>query len=156
MFAVLQEWRASLVRCESGQALVEFALTFSILFGFIIGLMQVSLALYSYEYISEIAREGTRYAIVHGPNCMTSGGVPCEVTDTAGAGSFPSVDSYVSGTELPNMGGGTVTVNTSYPNGELENKPVQVTVTYAFPYQIPFFPSKTLSLSSTSVMYIVQ
>jgi hypothetical protein len=33
---------------------------------------------------------------------------------------------------------------------------VQVAVTYAFPFRIPFIPSGTLTMHSTSVMYIAQ
>jgi hypothetical protein len=118
--------------------------------------MQLCMAFYMHEYISELAREGARYAIVHGPDCLTSSGTSCMVTATSGAGSFPSVNAYVSQSGLPNLGGGKVTVNTTYPSGEAVNQPVKVNVTCAFPYNIPFVPVTTLSMSSTSEMYIIQ
>jgi hypothetical protein len=63
----------------------------------------------------------------------------------------------VSGNGLPNIGGGAATVVTTYPDGdEAPGHRVQVTITYVFPYRIPFVLSKSLSLSSKSVMYIVQ
>jgi Flp pilus assembly protein TadG len=151
-------WRHGLnrgcLRGEEGSQLVEFALTLPILLGLIFGLMQICLAFYTHAYISELAREGTRYAIVHGPTCKTSGGASCTVT-AAG------VNSYVSGLGWPNLGGGTLSasnVTTTYPGtgGELVGNPVVVTVTYQFPYKIPFVTSKTLSLSSTSEMTIIQ
>jgi Flp pilus assembly protein TadG len=151
-------WRESrergCLRGEEGTELVEFALTLPILLGIIFGLMQICLAFYTHEYISELAREGTRYAIVHGPTCKTSGGASCTVT-AAG------VSSFVSGLGWPNLGGvvfSASNVTTTYPGagGELVGNPVVVTVTYNFPYKIPFVTSKTLSLSSTSKMYIVQ
>ena len=143
------------LRGEEGAAnLVEFALTLPILLGVIFGLMQVCLAFYTYEYISELAREGTRYAIFHGPTCLTSGGASCTATAA-------NVNSYVAGLGWPNLGGvafSASNVTTTFPGtgGELVNNPVVVTVTYQFPYHIPFVTSKTLTLSSTSQMTIVQ
>jgi hypothetical protein len=55
------------------------------------------------------------------------------------------------------MGGGPMTVNTTYPDGnENPGSRVQVTVSYAFPFRIPSIPASTLTMTSTSVMYIVQ
>ena len=137
-------------RSQNGESLVSFALTFPVLFGFLFGIMQVSMAYYTYQWMSETAREGARYAIVHGSTCETSGGASC--TSTASA-----VNSYVSGTGLPNIGGGASTVITTYPDGdEAPGHRVQVSLTYVFPYKIPFMVSKNLSLTSQSVMYIVQ
>jgi len=90
-------------RSQNGESLVSFALTFPVLFGFLFGIMQVSMAYYTYQWMSETAREGARYAIVHGSTCETSGGASC--TSTASA-----VNSYVSGTGLPNIGGGASTI----------------------------------------------
>ncbi len=146
----------TLMRGERGNALVSFALSLPILFAFIFGLMELCLGFYSHECISELAREGARYAIVHGPNCMTSSGISCTVTATTGAGSFPGVNAYVSQSGLPNLGGGTITVNTTYPNGELVNQPVKVKVTCSFPFNVPFVPATTFNMSSTSEMYIIQ
>jgi Flp pilus assembly protein TadG len=141
-------------RCgEEGQSLVEFALTLPILLGFIFGLFQVCMAFYSSQYISELAREGTRFAIFHGPNCTTSAGASCTATAT-------QVGAYVTGLKWPNLGGGTVSVDTAvgdmYPSGEVIGKPVVVTVTYIFPYKIPFVSSQTLTLKSSSQMTILQ
>jgi Flp pilus assembly protein TadG len=141
----------NLVRSEEGQSLVEFAMTFFILFGFVFGLMQTCLAYYTHEYISELAREGTRYAIVHGPSCETSAGASCAV---AAAG----INSYVSGLSWPNLAGGTMTPATTYigVGGDLDGNFVKVTVTYVYPYKIPFFMKSNFNMSSSSVMTIIQ
>jgi hypothetical protein len=120
------------------------------LFTFVFGLMQVSLAYYTYEWISECAREGTRYAIVHGSTCQTAGGASCTVTSSG-------VNTYVAGIGLPNLGGGRMTVTTTYPDGdEVPPHRVQVTVTYLFPYNIPWVTSRSLNMSSSSEMTILQ
>jgi hypothetical protein len=78
------------------------------------------------------------------------------VTATTSSGSYPSVNSYATQLNIPNLAGGKISATTTYPNGELVNQPVSVTVTYTFPYRIPLMASQNLTLSSTSVMYIVQ
>jgi Flp pilus assembly protein TadG len=149
--------KGNLARDEKGETLVAFAVTLPILLSFLFGMMQVCLVFYTYEWISEAAREGTRYAMVHGSTCETSGGVSCTVTATTGGGTFPSVNGYVSAIGLPNLGGGTMNVATTYPDGdEVPPHRVVVNVTYTFPYKIPFVSTKPISLSSTSEMSLLQ
>jgi TadE-like protein len=139
------------LRDESAESMVSFALSASILFMFIFGLTNMCLAFYTYESISELAREGVRYAIVHGSTCQTASGSSCEVTSA-------QVNSYVQGLGIPNVGGGTMSVNTTYPDGgeAPDADRVQITVSYSFPWHIPFSGSQTVSMSSTSEMYIIQ
>jgi Flp pilus assembly protein TadG len=135
---------------EEGSALVEIALTLPVLITFFFGLIEVSLAFYTHQVLSESAREGTRYAIVHGSTCTTGSGSACTV-------SAATVNSYVSGLSWPNFGSSAMSVNTTYPDGnEAPGSRVQVTITYGFPFRVPFIPTSTLTMSSSSVMYIVQ
>ncbi len=137
--------RGNLVRSETGSSLVEFAICCPVLFGFVFGLMQVSLAFYTHEYISELAREGTRWAMVRGSGCSGC------------TASTSSVEAYVSSIGLPNLAGGKMHVVASYPDGnETAPDPVEVTVTYIFPYKIPFVTSSNLTMTSRSEMPIVQ
>jgi Flp pilus assembly protein TadG len=154
-YPVRNAGKGSPSRSEDGQSLVEFALTLSILLGFIFGLMQVCLAFYTYEWISECTREGSRYAMVHGPTCVTYSGASCTV-------SAAGVNNYVSGIGLPNLAGGVMTPATSYlaPGGgagsNVDGDYVQVVVTYAFPYKIPFVMQSNLTMTSASTMTIIQ
>ncbi len=66
---LLRAGPARLLRRESGQALVEAALTLPQLCAFLYMLIELCLAYYSYCMISESARQGTRYAMVHGAAC---------------------------------------------------------------------------------------
>ena len=135
---------------EEGSSLVEFAISIPVLLTFFFGLIQVCIATYTRDAISESAREGTRYAMVHGSSCQTPSNASCTLAAAA-------INAYVSSCPWPNLGGGTMTVNTIYPDGnENPGSRVQVTVTYAFPFRIPYIPSSTLTMTSTSVMYIVQ
>ena len=135
---------------ESGQSLVEFALTFSILMTFIFALIEICLAFYSNGMISESAREGTRYAIVRGSTCLNSSQVSC-TTSVAG------IRSYVLGLGLPNLAGGTMTVTPSFPDiNQNPGSRVKVDITYSFPIRLPLVPQQSLSFDSYSVMYIIQ
>ena len=50
---------------ESGQELVEYALVFPLLFLLLFGLLEVGLIAFSYNTITNGAREGARYGIFH-------------------------------------------------------------------------------------------
>lgn len=141
-----------------GATLVETAISISVVMIFIVGLAQMCLAWYTWETISDLAREGSRWAIVRGATCETSAAASC----TAAAS---DVQQFVSHIEFPNVAGGTFQPTASWPGGgpsscaagsQQVGCPVQVTVTYTFPWRIPFVSPRALSLSSTSVMYIVQ
>jgi Flp pilus assembly protein TadG len=148
--SALRRRRQNPARSEEGGALVEFALTVPILFTFFFGLIEVSMALYMHQVLSECAREGTRYAMVHGSTCVNGAGSSCTMTAA-------SVNSYVSGLTWPNIGGAPIVVSTTFPDGnQSPGSRVKVYVSYAFPYRVPFIPPTTLNMSSTSVTYIVQ
>jgi Flp pilus assembly protein TadG len=148
--AIAWSRRRSLARDVDASALIEFVLTSSVLFTLLFCFMEVCLVFYSYDLISEAAREGTRYAMYRGASCPSSSNPTCEVTAT-------QVNTYVSGLVWPNLGGGTITPNTTYPNGnENVGSTVQVTVTYVFPIKMPFVPTHSITMASTSVMPILQ
>jgi Flp pilus assembly protein TadG len=135
---------------ESGATLVEFAFSMPILLSLIFGLIEVCMACYTHEMISEVAREATRYAIVHGATCETGSGSSCTATASA-------VNTFASSVTWPNIGGGAITPNTTYPDGnEAPGSRVKVQVTYVFPLSIPFIPATHLTMSSASEMYIIQ
>jgi Flp pilus assembly protein TadG len=72
------------VHGEEGAALVEMALASIVMLAMLFGIIEMSLAIYTYTFVSDAAREATRYAIVRGPdsctisptfpNCNLSGG----------------------------------------------------------------------------------
>ncbi|MGC1421488.1 MAG: TadE family protein [Terracidiphilus sp.] len=135
---------------EKGQAVIEVALALPIIAAFTFMMIELCLAFYSYCMISESAREGTRYAIVRGATCQTGTGGSC----TASAS---TINDAVKHLGWPNLGTGTLSANTTYPDGnENPGSRVQVVVNYVYPYNIPFAPKGTLNMSSKSVMYIVQ
>lgn len=135
---------------ESGGSMIEFALSFSALMTFVFCLMETCIALYSYGLISESAREATRYAVVHGSTCLTSSSTSC----TASAA---TINTYAKNLGLPNIGGGTLNVNTTFPDGSnVPGDRVNVSIQYTMPIKLPFVPTNSLSMTSASQMYILQ
>lgn len=135
---------------QGGQALIECALTFTVLMTFFLAFMEICLIFYSYCMIAESAREGTRYASVHGSTCVTGSQSSC----TASAS---SINAYVSAIGWPNLGGGTLTPATTFPDGnEAPGSRVQISVSYVFPITVPFLPAQAVSMASTSETYIIQ
>jgi Flp pilus assembly protein TadG len=150
-------------RSEHGSSLVETALSLTILLSVALGVMEMSLALYTYHFISDAAREGTRFAIVRGSSCAANAGLAsaCPATQA-------NIQSYVQGLGFPGIDPSLMTVTTTpylaYPTGTVctaafltcmsPGNQVKVTVSYQFPLSIPFLPARTLTMSSTSQMVI--
>jgi Flp pilus assembly protein TadG len=149
---------------ERGSAMLEIALSCLMFLSFLFGIMEISLAVYSYHVVAESAREATRYAIVRGGTfsnaCTTPGWATCQAQPA-------DIQTYVRNLNL-GLNPNNVTVTTawaSYPAGVTCtpsascNNPgnlVTVTVQYNFPLSIPFVPPRTLAMSSTSAMVISQ
>jgi Flp pilus assembly protein TadG len=165
----LRVQRLRRVSGENGAAIVEFALSAAILLSLVFGIMGLSMALYSYHFISNAAREGTRYAIVRGSACPSvlpgcpDPGTPVDVQTYLRTASYPG-----NGGTFPGIIPGNLTATVTFPTtGTPACTPsvnpcdnpgnlVQVTVNYQFPLNIPFVPSETLTMSSTSQMVISQ
>ena len=132
---------------QRGTSVVEFALCSAILLTLAFGVLALSLAVYSYHFISEAARQGTRYAMVRGTTCQFSN--PCTATSD-------EIQSYVQGLgrAYPGINPNLMNVQTTWLQGKNPGDPVEVTVTYAFPLWIPFVPSQTLTMTSSSQMTI--
>jgi hypothetical protein len=133
---------------ESGQALVEFAFVFMFWVIMVIAILEMVLLLHTYNVLADSAKEGVRYAIVHGTNnsipcgpltCADVTGPAAPAGTTPGYGSGFGVVKTFAQYSLHSTSGMTVTIN--YPGGDATpaNKtPNRVQVVVAYPYQ-PFF-----------------
>jgi Flp pilus assembly protein TadG len=151
--------RSRLLR-EEGSSIVEIALSMIVLSMILFGLLRMCMALYTYHFVSDAAREGTRYAIVHGSACQVSG-VSCTVTTA-------QIQTYVKNLGFPGINPAAITVTTTYaaypagttcsPSAACNNPGnlATVTVQYVFPLSIPYVKTRTLTMSSTSAMVISQ
>jgi Flp pilus assembly protein TadG len=153
-------------RGERGQALLEIAMCSVLLLLLLFGSMELSLALYSYHFVSAAAREGTRYAVVRGSGCTVAG---CPATQA-------SIQNYVRELGFPGINPSSMTVTvTCGPNPTPPASPVlaacvatggtpnyvqgnlvQVVISYQYLLIVPFFRTNTIHMTSTSQMVISQ
>lgn len=152
---------------DAGSEMVEFALSICVWVGAIFLIMYGSFALYAAHFVANAAEGAGRYAMVrgsswNGSSCSTTATLDCTASST-------DVSKYVTGTMPPGLSSASTSVSTSWPgttstggtcdSDDGANSPncvVKVTVTYNFRFPVPFFPQKTLPLSSTSQVTIAQ
>jgi Flp pilus assembly protein TadG len=160
-------------RDESGGTLVETALSIFLLLTFMFGIIEGSLGIYSYHFIANAAREGTRYAIVRGSTWIPA----CTSTVYSGCtASAAQIESHVSNLSLPGIDstklvvtpqcaaavGGTFGTFGTFP-GTCNAAGDMVQVTVSYPYSIPIVgikgscsAPKKFCMTTTSEMVISQ
>jgi Flp pilus assembly protein TadG len=153
---------------ESGSALIEAALSMGILLTLIFGIVEISLAAYTYHFISEAARQATRYAIVRGSSFTTDCTAPTYANCIAQSGTTGDITVYVQNLAFPGIDKTKMTVSSTWLNSDgtacvgteavckAPGNQVQVTITYSYPLNIPFVPLNTWTLKSISQMVISQ
>jgi Flp pilus assembly protein TadG len=149
------------VRRQRGNTLTEFALIVPFMLAAIFGVIEFGRALYTYHFVSYAAQEASRWASVRGRSCR--------VYAEACPASPADVEDYV--TSITPVGidksPAKLLVETEWvaPPGRgnncaaYQNNPgcsVQVAVTYNFKFILPFMPSSTYPMKSTSEMVISQ
>lgn len=168
---------------EEGSQLVEMALTCGILMALLIGLLQITLAVYSYHYVSEAAREATRWAIVRGSAC--TGFTHCNAANSdiqtyAQSLGYPGItaahltthtwwytatyDTTVTPNTIAGAGGLTQCGTEDTPSAGCNQPGNQVKVQVSYTYSMGAFnllfgkiiPSRTINITSTSAMVISQ
>lgn len=157
LISLRRHQNGDLIRGEDGGSLIEFALVLTAMMTFVMVVMQLCIAFYSYGMITECAREATRWAVTRGSTCQTSSLTSCTTTTTA-------ISNYAKSLGYPNIGGGTMNVTTTFPDtyNSIANCEtpsvcrVLVTITYTVPIKLPLVPKNAISLSTSSKMYFVQ
>jgi Flp pilus assembly protein TadG len=158
------------LREEDGAAMVETAISASVLLMVLIGMTQLFMGLYGYHYVAYAAREGTRWAMVRGSECSTDsltmpncGAVGADIQSHVQGLGFPGIDSTKVTATAKWMTPSTYptswtlcSTDTPGTNCNIPGHMVVVDVTYAYPLSIPFLNKQTLNMTSTSSMVITQ
>jgi Flp pilus assembly protein TadG len=152
---------------EDGNNLIEYALVFMFFMSMVLGIVDFSRALYTYHFLSNVAREATRYASVRGSTCNDDSSCSAATPDTGPAAPGNRVvQDYVATIVPPGIDSSKVTVQPNWPvqasspticNTTI-NAPgctVEVQVSYKFTFVVPFIRNTPLPLSSSSEMIIV-
>jgi len=155
---------------EEGNSLVEYALVFMVSISLLLGIVDFSRALYVYHFLSNAARDATRWAAVNGATCgpqsssNPSGDNSCDGVGgkNNGTASPSDVQNYVTNITPPGVDPTKLTTTASWPGtgpvcavANNPGCPVQVQVSYQFTFFAPFIRSTPLTLSSTSEMTIL-
>lgn len=134
---------------QRGQALAEFALMIPVVFAVLFGIIDFGRALYTYDLVTSAAMIGSRYAMVHGPNC--SGAPACSATST-------DIQTYVRST-VSGIKASNLSVTATWPaatgcagGSPVDLCPVSVTVSYPFQFVLSF--NLTIAMTSSSQMVI--
>jgi Flp pilus assembly protein TadG len=158
---------ALLLNNESGSSLVEFSLTFGLLLLCAFGIIWCSVAFYVEHFVTNAAKEATRYAMVRGSSW--SGGSCSSYSSFSCSASSEDVSSFVDSIVPPGIDATQLTVTTTWPgtdplgntcdtaNGA--NSPscvVDVQVSYPFSLSLPFLSANTIVLSSSSSEVIAE
>jgi Flp pilus assembly protein TadG len=150
------------VQEQNGSALVEFAASAILLFTLVFGILECSRAVYVYHFVANVAQEAARYAMTRGASwpssCASYTSFNCTATSS-------NVTSFVQAQASAGITKGSLTVSTTWPGIDAtgasctSNKAgclVLIKVTYPFSFVSPLLSLKTLSLSSTAEVTIVQ
>lgn len=131
---------------DGGSAAVETAVSLLLAFPVIIICFELCLFAYAQTVLSDAARVGVRYAIVHGTNSTNCSGPSGGCADSTGANIISTTKSYASGS-FAALSGATVSV--SYPDGS-SAPPSRVIVTLRYSY-LPTFASTRISSAMSAV-----
>lgn len=160
---------------EAGAAIVEIAISSVITLATFIGVFQMTMACYTYNAVSEITRETTRWAAVRGRTCHTNtptlDNCPATTTNIQDhAKTFGAIDwspctssspcvavSYkTASTTLSGSGQSLTTWSTCSSSCGNPGDMIVITTTYPYSFNIPFVSQFSLSLTSTSEMIVAQ
>ena len=152
-------------RQNRGSALVEFAFLIPVIFALVFGIIDFGRAIYSYHFVSNAAREATRWASVRGSTCSPS----AYASECPAGASASDIANYVVSIAPAGIDSSSsrLTVNPGWPSAST-NPPVcatdskhpgcivQVQITYQFKFILPFLPSTGIPMTTTSQMVISQ
>ena len=138
---------ARLARGEGGSMLLEFCLSIWTLLLLTFLIFEFCMTVYTYSVLGDAAREGIRYAVVHGTDNGACSG-PSSGCDSTGSSVTAVVNSYAA-VSFHDISGMTVTP--TWPDGTATpSSRVIVTIRYPYiPYlQIPGFDPPTMNMTA--------
>jgi Flp pilus assembly protein TadG len=136
--------------------MIEMTLVLLLVMSMLIGIMEFGRALFTYHAVSNAARLATRYAIVHGANCLGSG---CTANQgniqTYVRSSTPGLVSNNLNVLEPTWTGAALDPSKSCGSGANENTGCTVTITVQYPFNfiLPYL-GPGFTISSTSQMVV--
>ncbi len=118
---------------ESGSLMVETAVALSVAVPIVMWMFELCMLTYTYSVLGDAARQGVRYAIVHGTDSSVCSGPSSGCGDSAGANVVSQVKDYAA-SSFHDLSGMTVTV--TYPDAS-SSPPSRVAVSIQYTY-VPY------------------
>lgn len=159
---------------QSGSEIVEFSLSALTLMTMVLGIMDVTRAMYAYHIVSHAAQSGARYAMMRGADWTSSCGTSAPPSFTMSYGckaSSTDVQNYVKSLGMVNWSNqGTTPVTVTWPattpdctsscsacaTTNSKGCMVKVQVQYKFTFDTVFFKQTSVTFSSTAQQVIQQ
>lgn len=156
----------NLLRSDRGQGMVEFILVVLFLMVMVLSILEMVTFMHTYSVLADAAKEGVRYAIVHGANNNNSAGPTCPCAKIDGPPAPDMTSAYDPTTSygivktfaqysLHDTSGMTVTVTYGPADtpavSPLNKTPNRVQVVVSYPYQPIFglnWPTVTVRAAS--------
>ena len=139
---------ARFIAAESGSMLIEFALSVWTLLLMAFLIFEFCMAIYTYSVLGNAAREGVRYAIVHGTDSGLCSGPSAGCRDSGGSNVSAVVSSYAAVSFHDTSG---MTITPSWPDGT-STPSSRVLVTISYPYiaylTLPGFVSPQMQITA--------
>ncbi len=102
---------------QRGAAIAEFGLVFPIFLLMVVGTIEVGRGIWTYNTLAHAARQGARFAMIHGSQSPTTAEEVRTVVRNAAVGLNPS----------------QIAVTTTWPDGVARGNEVRIAVRYAMP-----------------------
>jgi Flp pilus assembly protein TadG len=140
---------------ESGSNLVEYAILFIAFMMLMFGITGFGHALYAYTFVSNVARDASRWAAVNGATCISDNSCNGVGIMNAGIASSADVATYVTNRTPPGIDPAQITVTTTWIPDKNPGSTVEVQVQYNFNFIFPLIRTSTLPLTSTSETMVI-
>jgi Flp pilus assembly protein TadG len=146
---------------ERGASLPETAIVMSVLLALTFGIIDFGRAMYTYGFVAQLAREGTRWAAVRGADSCANSTVNGTVTLPDCNATQSDIQSYVQSLSQGATVASSIVVSaptySNCPSGLSGNAPgCTVSLTVSYPFKFVALPRAGITMSSTSQMVISQ
>ncbi len=139
---------------QRGTSAVETSLVMVFVLALLFGIIDCGRAMYTYHFVSNLARQTTRYAMVRGSACVLAG---CPATAS-------QIQTYAQSIAGPLIDTAALTVTTTWTSstgcaGAPYQGPgcsVAVQIRYPFHFDLPLLPATAMSMVGSSQMIISQ
>jgi len=140
---------------ESGSNLIEYAILFIAFMMLMFGITGFGHALYAYTFVSNVARDASRWAAVNGATCNSDNSCNGAGVMNNGPASAADITTYVKNRTPLGIDPAQITVTSTWIPNTSPGSTVEVQVQYNFKFIFPLIRTSTLPLTSTSETMVI-